>query len=88
MNHPLAGLASKMPLYVSLQENCTNIPEGTDYGNAMFLELQGGIAFFLKKPERPPLGWLKDRWPMLSAITEKGGGGEKTVTADLNHQKL
>ena len=53
-----------------------------------FLELQGGIAFFLKKPERPPLGWLKDRWPKLSAITEKGGGGEKTVTADLNHQKL
>jgi hypothetical protein len=32
----------------------------------------------------PSLGWLKDRWPTFSAITEKGGG--KTITADLNHQ--
>ena len=70
MNHPLAGLASKMPLYVSLQENCTNIPEGTDYGNAMFLELQGGIAFFSEET-RKASSWLVER-PVAQALCHNG----------------
>jgi hypothetical protein len=28
--------ASTMPLIISLQEKCTNIPEDTEYNNAMF----------------------------------------------------
>ena len=52
-----------------------------------------GNYFLMEKPKGQPIGaapaagWLKDRWPKLSTLMEERRW-EKTIRADLNHQKL
>lgn len=41
LNHPLMDVASKMPLLISQQKKCTNIPEVANNDNAMFHKFKG-----------------------------------------------
>lgn len=46
LSHPPMCVASKMPLLIFRPEKCTNIPEDTAQGNAMFQNCKSVWCFF------------------------------------------